>query len=146
MDAVVRFYAQKTDNVIIPLPGQKIEEVFPGLQIKTDETTPESKFFEIFLDLTDAKVQKLNAIDTDNVLPGALAAARDYNETVLIETANERKENCFTDKHLLQDVIDRVLIYGDDFLIEMQELFKKFDIVVDSTDTELGKTRIVKQK
>jgi len=139
---VIRFYGEKKEGFIIPLPDQKIEEVLGDTKIDLKsilDDTSMTNFFEVFVDLNKVDVINIKSLDIDKVLPEALKAAKDHNAVVLNDFISEEKpDNYFTDKLLVQDVIDRVLNYGEEYQLALKKLNEQFALKTEWITIEGG--------
>ncbi len=139
---LLRFYGEVKDGYIVPLKGQKVEEVLENINIPVTEET--SNYYEVKLPVDGSKVL-ITSLDVDYIKPEAIHAARTYNETVFNELLEEEKEdNKFVDKFYLQEIIDRILTFKDEFKQELDSLLKNFPLEVEEVTSELGTTRKIK--
>lgn len=149
MNNTLKFYGVKEGDFIIPLPGQKIDEVLVNIKIDACylddfEQNDKANYFEVFLSVDETSIQKIQPLNTDKIKPEALKAAKDHNEYVLAEINQiEKEDHYFNDKLFIQDIIDRLLYSPQEFRIELYELLKKFPIDVEYVRSEMGSIRKV---
>jgi len=126
-EKIIRFYAKQVDGKIIAIPGQKIEEILPELEISVSEELQKYDFFEVKFNLSSTE-QQVSPLETDYVRPDAINAAREFNEAALIEEEKIRKTFEYEDRMLLQEIVDRIFCYENNFKEELSSFLDKFPI------------------
>ena len=127
-EKIIRFYAKKIDGKVSAIPGQKIEEILPELEIIISEELEKYDYFEVKFNLSSTE-QQISPLDTDYVRPDAINAAREFNEAAMEETNTSlNKVFDYEERMLLQEFVDRILFYKQDFIDELKPLLEKFPI------------------
>jgi len=135
---IYKFYAKRMDldkNQAEIVPLQNCEK-FLGreyIEIVIPKIYEEFNCFEIIYDASTLLVHELRGINTEEIRFDLIKHANDINKNTYQEMSQFRKtlEEEKISKLIIQDVIDRILIYGDKFNLELNQLLKNYPIVVE---------------
>lgn len=90
---------------------------------------PCTKFVEIQLDRLTMGIMRIIPMDVPYINGAALKAANDHNVTLLAAPKDESKQVHARDyKYQANQVVERALQYGDEFLVELAALMEKFPL------------------
>jgi hypothetical protein len=135
---IYKFYAKRMDldnskAEIVPLQNY---EKFLGreeIEIPLLKSYEEYNCFEIIYDASTLLVYELRGINTEEIRIDLIKHANDINKHTYQEMSQFRKglEEEKISKLIIQDVIDRILIFGEDFSLELNQLLKQYPITVE---------------
>lgn len=92
------------------------------------------KCIEILFDAETGDEIIIRGIDCETIRPEALKNAGDINQSVFFEINTEKEDKKFDrkiSKNEIQEIVDRMLLYGDPFNQELTTLCDKYPIKVD---------------
>lgn len=90
---------------------------------------PSTQFVELHVDAHTFEVKEIIPMDVTFIMGGAIKAANDHNNSIVAGPKNEVTEKHARDyKPHAQKLVDRLLVYGDEFETLFNELIVKFPI------------------
>ena len=151
MRFIYKFYVKKIANELnryklTPIDGQdmkyyvKREHLFLLFKGKM-ESFKDYEYFEVIFDAVTLALNEIRPIETTEIKHAALKHAIDINkanEQELKEYSKSQEELPGMSNYQIQEVIERSLLYGKEFMTELMELLDKYPIKIEYTISEDG--------